>query len=56
LVSFVLAFGLLGIAKMLPPRPEGFIASSMLLVVLARQLQRPGRNGSGDDHPAYQES
>ena len=40
LVSFVLAFGLLGIAKMSPPRPEGFIASSMLLVVLARQLQK----------------
>ncbi|CAL1156249.1 unnamed protein product [Cladocopium goreaui] len=40
LVSFVLAFGLLGIAKMLPPRLEGFIASSMLLVVLARQLQK----------------
>ena len=40
LVFFVLAFGLLGMAKMMPQRPESFIASLMLLVVLMRQAQK----------------
>jgi len=40
LISFVLAFGLLGMAKMAPPRVEGFIASLLFLVLLARQLQK----------------
>eukprot|EP00439_Symbiodinium_sp_Y106_P016003 s2504_g2.t1 len=40
LVCFVLAFGLLGMAKMSPDRPEGFVASLALLSVLAVQAQK----------------
>mmetsp|Transcript_45537 Transcript_45537/g.106465 ORF Transcript_45537/g.106465 Transcript_45537/m.106465 type:complete len:902 (-) Transcript_45537:45-2750(-) len=40
LIFFVLAFGLLGLAKMRPSRSEGFVASLALLAVLATQAQK----------------
>ena len=36
-VAFVVAFGLLGMAKMQPQRPESLVASILLLVLLAGQ-------------------